>query len=137
LRILSVVLIPCLLALISCSVTADYESARKASERFHELMDRRGYGALFDQSSAELRSSWDKTEFMVYLAKVEEKLGKCSGDHFAKGVYLVSTSGKQITTISTRTCDKGALREQFDWKIERQRAALFRYAATSPILAAN
>lgn len=126
-----------LFCLYGCSRSADFDEARKASDAFHEQMDRGQYATIYDSASAGFRADGDRGQVIALFAKVSQKMGKCEEAPAAIGAYKVTLSSRVVITMSSRSCANGKLDEQFAWQIIWGRAMLFKYKAISPLLLKN
>ena len=123
-----------LLVLCGCSAKVDYQAAKAASDNFHQQMAAANYGAIYDSSSSEFRSSASRETIVGFLQRINRKLGAC-GEASQQGFNVnYNTSGKFVTLSYSRKCANAALEEQFVWRVEGNKALLVRYNANSPVL---
>lgn len=122
------------IVLCGCSAKADYQTAKTASDNFHQQMAAANYAAIYDSSSSEFRSSASRETIVGFLQRINRKLGAC-GEASQQGFNVnCNTSGKFVTVSYARKCANAALEEQFIWRVEGNKALLVRYNANSPVL---
>ncbi len=118
----------------ACSLTANYSKASAATVRFHDLVDRSEFGAIYDSSSAGFQQGTTREQWVGLMNRIRRKLGVCTGSTPTWQAFQVTTSGAFVTTNYYRNCANGKLDEQFVWRSVDGDVKLFKYGAGNPLL---
>jgi hypothetical protein len=118
----------------ACSLTANYSKASVATTRFHDLVDRSEFDAIYDSSSPGFRQGITREQWVGLLNRIKRKLGVCTGSTPTSQAFQATTSGVFVTTNDFRNCANGKLDEQFVWRSVDGEVKLFKYGAGSPLL---
>src|SRR3954463_15862766 len=97
------------IALCGCSMSANYDDAKNASNTFHHLMDAGEYAAIYDTSAKDFQASGTRDNLIGFFTRVNRKMGKCGEAPVAFGGYQATTSGTFVMTTSSRRCANGTL----------------------------
>jgi len=97
-------------------------------------MDRGEYAAIYDKATPEFRASIGRDVSIAFMTRVHRKMGACQQAPASVAGMTVNTNGSFVTTVSTRSCEKGNLAEQFVWRVTGGTAKLIGYNANSPSL---
>ena len=118
----------------ACSLNVNYSKASAATVRFHDLVDRSEFGAIYDSSSVGFQQGTTREQWVGLMNRIRRKLGVCTGSTPTWQAFQVTTSGTFVTINGTRNCANGKLDETFVWKSVNGEVQLFKYGAGNPLL---
>jgi hypothetical protein len=122
------------ISLSACSLSSNLSKASAATVRFHELVDRSEFGAIYDSSSPGLQQGITRDQWVGFMSRTRRKLGVCTGSSTTWQSFQITNNGAFVTAAGVRNCANGKLDEQFTWKFVDGDAKLFKYGAGSPLL---
>src|SRR5688572_13660523 len=115
------------LALAGCSAATDTKAAEGGVAMFHQAMDAGKYGAIYDSSAEEMKSSISRDEFVKFLGALHGKLGSFKSGKTTGWNVNVGTGGHMVTLTREAQFEKGPGTEQFVFRVQGERAVLAGY----------
>jgi hypothetical protein len=113
----------------------DIQAALSASTVFYEHLSAEQYDAIYDASSAQLRTSTSRDALVRFLRKVNRTTGKCGGPTLVVTTAGSDDVGKFVELRYTRNCPNlGEVRETLSWSIAADKPLLRSYFASNPAL---
>ena len=120
-----------ILAAAACGLTEGVGIAEKAVATFHERYDAGSFGAIFDDSTDDLRRNGSRSEFLDAMASVRTKLGSVRDTTRTAFDARIGGDGTFVTLEYETEYEHGTAVEEFVWAISDGRAALHRYDLSS------
>lgn len=115
------------LVLGACNAKVDLETASAASKLFHENFEATNFEQIYDGASADFKKTTSKADFVLFLTKVSEKLGKLqSADQTGWNVQYLNTNAFIYVDFKT-TFEKGVAVEKFGFVLRDKSAELYGY----------
>jgi len=130
-RIVRWVAIAGCLALGACSFGADVPVAEKAVEGFHAQLNAGQFDTVYENGSADLKSTATRTDITALLGAIHRKLGAFKHGKTVSWNDNVTTAGHMITLGYEAAYQNGMASEQFVYRIDHGRAALAGYHISS------
>jgi hypothetical protein len=118
-------------------MSRDVDIARRAVEQFHQQVATRQDDAVYDATDPAYKESMSRESHRGFFERIRRKMGILQS---SKNTGYVANSATNSTFVRLRyktQCANGELDEVFVWRIERGRAVLVRYEASSPLLSTD
>ena len=132
---LGLILVALLLALGSaCSLTKGKGIAEAAVVKFHDRFNAGQYHEIYEQADQALKKSASEDDFITLLEAVRRKLGTVKQAHSSGWGINTTLAGTMATLSYDVDFSEGKGNEQFVFHVSGDKAALYHYNVTSPLL---
>jgi len=132
---LGLVLVALLLAFAgSCSLAKGKGIAEAAALKFHDQFNAGRYHDIYGQADDGFKKSVSEDDFIALLEAVRRKLGTVKQAHSSGWGINTTLAGTMATLSYDIDFSEGKGNEQFVFHISGDKAALYHYNVTSPLL---
>jgi hypothetical protein len=132
---LGLVLVVLLFAVGSaCSLTKGKGIAEAAVVKFHDQFNAGQYHEIYEQADEGFKKSASEDDFIALLEAVRRKLGTVKQAHSAGWGVNATPTGTMATLSYDVDFSDGKGSEQFVFHISGDKATLYHYNVTSPLL---
>lgn len=132
---LGLILVALLLAVGSaCSLTKGKGIAEAAVVKFHDQFNAGKYHEIYEQADDGFRKAATEDDFVALLEAVHRKLGTVKQAHSSGWGINTTLAGTMATLSYEIDFSEGKGNEQFVFHISGDKAALYHYNVTSPLL---
>jgi hypothetical protein len=111
-----------------CSLRSSSAAESAASAEFHRLVDSGDLDETYIATTTDFRKNESQQSWGCLLSSLRSRIGDCGSTTLLGSVYSDTTSGAFARSSYLRRCQKGDLREDFDWQIVDGKALLYRYS---------
>ena len=119
------------LLLASCGGTDD---AKRGVANFRARAAQTSFSEIYWRAAPEFRQSATEEQFLGLMTALDRKLGPWASAPEPGGNVTRGTAGKVVNLTYQSQFAKGAVSEQFTWRIEDGEPVLLDYRANSPLL---
>lgn len=123
-----------LLTINGCSLTKGKGIAEAAVVEFHNQFNAGKYHEIYQQSDEGFKKSATEDEFTAVLEALHRKLGKVNQAHSSGWGVNTTMAGTMATLSYDVDFSEGKGNEQFVFHISGDKAYLYHYNVTSPLL---
>ncbi|MEA3032511.1 MAG: hypothetical protein QOH86_527 [Sphingomonadales bacterium] len=113
--------------LAACSPGSDVPAAERGVAAFHAALDAERYAAIYAASSAEMKRTTSAEDLSRLLAAVHGRFGRFRAGSTRSWNDSRTTSGRFVTLDYTATYERGAVAENFVFRIDDGQVALAGY----------
>ena len=122
------------LLLASCSGSAD---AKRGVANFRARAAQTSFSEIYWRAAPEFRQSSTEEQFLGVMTALDRKLGPWASAGEPGWNATRGTAGQVVNLTYQSQFAKGAVSEQFTWRIEDGEPVLLAYHVTSPVLIAK
>ena len=122
------------LFLASCGGTAD---AKRGVANFRARAAQTSFSEIYWRAAPEFRQSATEEQFLRVMTALDRKLGPWTSAAEPGWNVTRGTAGQVVSLTYQSQFAKGAVSEQFTWRIEDGEPVLLGYHANSPLLLTN
>ena len=119
------------LLLASCGGTAD---AKRGVANFRARAAQTSFSEIYWRAAPEFRQSATEEQFLRVMTALDRKLGPWASAGEPGWTVTRGTAGQVVNLTYQSQFAKGAVSEQFTWRIEDGEPVLLGYHANSPLL---
>lgn len=119
------------LLLASCGGTDD---AKRGVANFRARAAQTSFSEIYWRAAPEFRQSGTEEQFLRVMTALDRKLGRWTSASEPGWNVTRGTGGQVVNLTYQSQFSKGAVSEQFTWRIEDGEPVLLGYHATSPLL---
>ena len=123
-----------LLLLTACSGPVDTNVAEQAVPKFHEMLDAERFQSIYDQSTDDLKKAASQKDFVEVLIAIHRKLGATKSFSLQSKSVNYSPFVTLVTLSYTTIYAEGEATEQFEYRLQEEKAVLNGYHITSNAL---
>jgi hypothetical protein len=123
----ALLLFAALAGLAACSPGSDVPAAERGVTAFHAQLDAGRYAAIYAASSDEMKRTTSAEDLTRLLAAVQGRFGRFRAGSTRSWNDSRTTSGRFVTLDYAATYERGAVAENFVFRIDDGRAALAGY----------
>ncbi len=131
---MSTFVVTLLLVVSSCSFTKSKEIGERAVAQFHDQFNAGKYHEIYSQSDEGFRKSTSEADTVALFDAVRRKLGTVKNAKQTTWYVNATPAGTKITLGYDVDFTDGKATEQFVCQVNGDKASLFNYNVTSPLL---
>jgi len=124
----------CASALTACNPAADTKAADEGVTAFHQAMDAGRYGEIYDGSSADLKGTISRDNFVQLLGGLHDRLGSFQAGATTNWRDNSTTGGHFVVLDRSAKFERGPATENFIFRMNGSKAALAGYHVNSNLL---
>ena len=121
----------------ACGFTKGMDAARSAVDEFHRQVAAEQAGMIFDGATDHFRSSLSREFNRARFVRLRQKMGVCRSSQATSMSVNATNLGTFVSMKYSTRCANRQLDESFVWLIENEKARLYDYSASSPLLLVN
>jgi len=122
------------LSLAGCSAIDDTKAAETGVTEFHRALDAEQFGAIYDASSGEMKSSISRDDFVKFAAGLHGKMGAYKSGKTTNWNVNYGTGGHMVPLNRQAEFARGPGTEEFVFRVQDDKASLAGYHINSNLL---